>query len=363
MKQYLDFLQAILDNGVQTTDRTGTGTMTLPGYHYQVRLDQDEQGVIHGFPLLTTKKMSLKSVFEELIWKLRGDTNIRFLIEHKNHIWTEWPFKHWLQETDQTIFLDKMWKDEQKSDYSDIWKQKKAEFESRILTDADFCKEWGELGKTYGHQFRRFGEVVLDDFEDDWRIELFLALDGWPKEWIKGKDQLMQAIDLINHNPDNRRIIISLWNPQDEDKSLLPPCPCFYQFFANQEGYLHLNLYQRSCDSFLGVPYNTAQDALFLCLMAQITGRKPGTFNHFFGDAHIYLNHIDQVRQQLQRTPSELPSIRLNPKIKNILDFSWEDIELLNYAPQGHIKGAVSIWSFPKGEDCLSPSFSLQQIL
>jgi len=361
MQQYLNLLQAILGNGVQTGDRTGTGTMTLPGYHYQVKLNQDEDGVIHGFPLLTTKKMSLKSVFEELIWKLRGDTNIRFLVQNGNHIWTEWPFKKWLQETGQQAIIDRMWKDEEKSDYSDKWKQKKSEFEAKILADepikiasrvemasdlyqtTSFAKKWGELGRTYGHQFRRFGEVCFNDFDGETREDLFLAFDHIPRHFCEGKDQLMDAIELIKHNPENCRIIISLWNPQDVDKTLLPPCPCFYQFFANQEGYLHLNMYQRSCDSFLGVPYNTAQDSLFLCLMAQVTGRKPGIFNHFFGDVHIYLNHIDQVKQQLQRIPGELPSIRLNPEIKNILDFKRSDIELLNYDPQEHIRGAVSI--------------------
>lgn len=240
-----------------------------------------------------------------------------------------------------------MWKDPQKSDYSDEWKEKKTEFEAQILADDTFCKRWGDLGKTYGFQFRCFGELTMDElmgllpeeFQERLSIQDLRYLAGLRS----GKDQLMDVIDLIKNNPENRRIIISLWNPQDEGKSLLPPCPCFYQFFANQEGFLHLNLYQRSCDSFLGVPYNTAQDALFLCLMAQVTGRKPGIFNHFFGDAHIYLNHIDQVKQQLQRIPGELPSIRLNTEVKNILDFKWEDIELLNYAPQGHIKGAVSI--------------------
>ena len=340
MRQYLGLLQTILDNGVQTGDRTGTGTLTIPGYSYQVRLEQDEDGVIHNFPLLTTKKMSLKSVFEELIWKLRGDTNIRFLVENKNHIWTEWPFKKWLQETGQNEILDNMWKNPEKSDYSDEWKQRKTEFEEKILTDNDFCKQWGELGRTYGHQFRRFGAWDESDIPESWAQKLSIKdLRDIPK----GKDQLMDAINLIKHNPENRRIIISLWNPQDVNKTLLPPCPCFYQFFANQEGYLHLNMYQRSCDSFLGVPYNTAQDALFFCLMAHITGRKPGLFNHFFGDAHIYLNHIEQVKEQLSRTPGELPSIRLNPEVKNILDFKWSDIELLNYAPQGHIRGAVSI--------------------
>lgn len=349
MKQYLDLLQTILRDGYQTSDRTGTGTIALPGYHYQVNLDQDEDGVIHGFPLLTTKKVSLKSVFEELIWKLRGDTNIRFLIQHNNHIWTEWPFKRWLQETGQQAIIDRMWKDSEKSDYSDEWKQKKSEFESLILADDYFCKKWGNLGRTYGFQFRDFGgksiNEVIEDFPQEFQNRFHIRDFRHTLSLFSGKDQLLEALRLIKEQPNSRRIIISLWNPQDVEKSLLPPCPTFYQFFANQEGFLHMNLYQRSCDSFLGVPYNTAQDALLLCMMAHITGRKPGKFNHFFGDAHIYLNHIEQVKEQLSRTPGELPSIRLNPKIKKILDFTWKDIELIGYAPQLHIKGAVSIWS------------------
>ena len=344
MKQYLDLLQAILDNGVKTGDRTGTGTITLPGYHYLCEMWKDETGEIHNLPLLTTKKMSLKSVFEELIWKLNGDTNIRFLVEHKNHIWTEWPFKKWLQETGQTELLKNMWKDEQKSDYTDEWKAAKKGFEEKILSDEEFCKKWGELGHTYGYQFRHFGEITFDDFDEDMKDCLIFSIDGpMPHPFIEGRDQLMLAIDKIKNKPEDRRIIISLWNPMDEEKTLLPPCPCFYQFFANEPGMLHLNLYQRSCDTFLGVPYNTAQDALFLCLMAHVTGRKPGRFNHFFGDAHIYLNLVDQVKEQLTRTPHPLPSIRLNPDVKNILDFTWNDIELIGYEHDDHIKGAVSI--------------------
>ena len=347
MKQYLELLQAILDNGVKTGDRTGTGTYTLPGYHYTCEMQKDEEGLIHNFPLLTTKKMSLKSVFEELIWKLRGDTNIRFLVEHNNHIWTEWPFKKWLEETGQTEILANMWKDDQKSDYTDEWKSTKKKFEEKILNDDEFCKKWGELGRTYGHQFRRFGEIKLSDFDSDIQEALFFGFDGpMPSPFIQGKDQLMLALDKIKNKPEDRRIIISLWNPADENKTLLPPCPCFYQFLANETGMLHLNLYQRSCDTFLGVPYNTAQDALFLCLMAHVTGRKPGRFNHFFGDAHIYLNLVDQVKEQLTRTPHPLPSIRLNPDVKNILDFTWDDIELIGYEHDDHIKGAVSIWKF-----------------
>lgn len=333
MKQYLQLLQSILDNGVRTGDRTGTGTITIPGYHYLCEMHQDEEGNIHNFPLLTTKFVSLKSVFEELIWKLRGDTNIRFLIEHNNHIWTEWPFKKWLEKTGQTRVLENMWKDEKKSDYTDEWKTKKEEFEKKILSDEKFCKEWGELGYTYGFQFRHFGEIrihgagIVNDVTSP------------------GFDQLMAAIKKIKEDPENRRIIITLWNPFDEgkDRTLLPPCPCFYQFFANEQGKLHLNMYQRSCDTFLGVPYNTAQDALFLCMMAHVTGRKPGRFNHFFGDAHIYLNLVDQVKEQLTRTPHPLPSIRLNPDVKNILDFTWDDIELIGYEHEKGIKGAVSI--------------------
>ena len=331
MKQYLGLLQTILDNGEESVDRTGTGTLRIPGYHYACKMNKDENGVIHNYPLLTTKKMSLKSVFEELIWKLHGETNIQFLVEHKNHIWTEWPFKKWLQETGQTELLKHMWKDEQKSDYTDIWKTAKKVFEEKIIKDDKFCKQWGELGRTYGFQFRHHGEI---------RAECPGIINNvvYP-----GVDQLMNAIDMIKENPESRRIIIDLWNPKDVNQTLLPPCPCFYQFLAYSSGTLHLNMFQRSCDTFLGVPYNTAQDAMFLCIVAHVTGYKPGTFNHFFGDAHIYLNHIDQVKEQLTRTPHPLPSIRLNPEVKNILDFTWDDIELIGYEHDGPIKGAVSI--------------------
>ena len=344
MKQYLGLVQAILDDGVKTGDRTGTGTISRPSYEYTCEMEKDENGIIKNFPLLTTKRMSLKSVFEELIWKLRGDTNIRFLIEHKNHIWTEWPFKKWLEETQQYAVLEHMWKDDEKSDYTDEWKEAKAFFENLILTDDAFCETWGELGRTYGHQFRKFGEVTLSDFDKELQEALIFSIDGpMPKPFIEGVDQLMDAIDTIKNNPESRRIIISLWNPQDVKKTLLPPCPFMYQFFANEKGKLHLKMSQRSCDTFLGVPYNTAQDALFLCMMSHVTGRKPGKFIHSFGDAHIYLNHVEQMKEQLTRQPHPLPSIRLNPEVKNILDFKWEDIELIGYEHEAGIKGAVSI--------------------
>lgn len=351
MKNYLQLLRAIKERGVETSDRTGTGTLTLPGYHYACPLYMDNDGIIHNFPLLTTKKVSLKSVFEELIWKLRGDTNIRYLLECNNHIWTEWPFQKWLKKTGQFDKIQ-MWADEEKTRYSDEWIQKKAEFEQKILNDSDFCRKWGNLGKTYGYQFRRFGALDLMALNIPEDIAEKLTIDDMRRLHVEnrgkdqlGKDQLMEAVHLIKDNPESRRIIISLWNPNelDEESTLLPPCPAFYQFFANEDGMLHLNLYQRSCDTFLGVPYNTAQDALFLCMMAQVTGRKPGVFNHMFGDAHIYLNHLDQVNQQLERVPSKLPSLKINPEVKDILDFTWSDFELIDYNPQKPIKAPVSI--------------------
>ena len=344
MDPYLKLLQAILDNGVKTGDRTGTGTMTLPGYHYTCPLEMDENGIIHNFPLLTTKEVDLEQVFIELMWKLNGQTNIRPLIEKNCHIWSEWPLKKWLEETNQTDILNNMWEDEGKTKYSKTWKNAKKQFEEKILTDEEFCKKWGELGHTYGYHFRRFGEITFNDFDPEIKEELMYGIDGpIPSPFIKGKDQLMIAIHKVKNKPEDRRIIISLWNPQDENKTLLPPCPCFYQFFANEAGMLHLNMYQRSCDTFLGVPYNTAQDALLLCLVAHVTGRKPGLFNHFFGDAHIYLNHIDQVKEQISRTPHQLPSIRLNPNVKDILDFTWKDIELIGYEHEKAIRAPVSI--------------------
>ena len=345
MKNYLQLLREIKERGVETSDRTGTGTLTLPGYHYTCPLYMDNDGIIHNFPLLTTKKVSLKSVFEELIWKLRGDTNIRYLLEHNNHIWTEWPFQKWLKKTGQFGKIQ-MWEDEEKTRYSDEWIQKKAEFEQKILNDSDFCRKWGNLGKTYGYQFRNFGALDMDiNIPEDLKKKFSISDVQALCLANPGKDQLMEAVHLIKDNPESRRIIISLWNPNelDEESTLLPPCPAFYQFFANEDGMLHLNLYQRSCDTFLGVPYNTAQDALFLCMMAQVTGRKPGVFNHMFGDAHIYLNHLDQVNQQLERVPNQLPSLKINPKVKDILDFTWSDFELIDYNPQKPIKAPVSI--------------------
>lgn len=349
MRQYQELERSILLGGVNTSDRTGTGTKTLPGFFYSCPLNKLDNGIIEKFPLLTTKFVSLQSVFEELIWKLRGDTNIKYLVERNNHIWTEWPFKAYLLATNQKSVIDNMWADEKKNNFSDEWKIKKKEFEKQIISNEEFNQKWGNLGKTYGYNFRRYGELKVKDLEYSAKEALLLA--GMTEETIvrKGKDQLIEAIELIQNNPESRRIIITLWDPQTNDinNTLLPPCPTFYQFFANDEGYLHMNMYQRSCDTFLGVPYNTAQDALLLCLISHITGKKPGKFNHMFGDAHIYLNHIHQVETQLQRVPFELPKIKISDSIKtldDILNSSYKDaIELIDYNHYDSIKGAVSI--------------------
>lgn len=309
MRQYLKLVETILRDGYYTQDRTATGTINLPSFQYRIDM-KDQDGMVEGFPLLTTKRMSLKSIYEELIWKLKGDTNIKFLIQNGNHIWTEWPFLNWLKQTNQFDTLP-MWKDDEKSDYSDEWKERKHLFERLILDDQDFCSRWGELGTTYGKLFRNF----------------------------HGVDQLREAQRLIREEPTSRRIIISLWDPTAE--TLLPPCPCFYQFTV-EGNKLHLHLYQRSADVFLGVPYNTAQDALFLVLMARSCGLKAGSLTHTFNNAHLYKNHIDQARIQIARIPKQLPKLLVRGA-KDILQYQFSELELIGYAPQAHIRGAVSI--------------------
>lgn len=344
MKPYLELLNTILEEGYETDDRTGIGTIALPGYFYSVKMRMDENRIIHNYPLHTTKKVFLRGSFEELKWKISGNTNIKALVEKNVHIWTEWPFKKWLEATGQAKSFE-WFKDELKSDYSDEWKQKIKEFEQLIITDEAFAKEWGDLGPTYGHHMRNFGVVKANQLNPilfrqirEAGIEL-----GHDDIVVDGIDQLQKVIDSINNNPKDRRIIMTLWNPHDNSKTLLPPCPCFYQFFANQKGMLHLNVYQRSCDVFLGVPFNDNQDSLMQIMVALSTGRKPGTFNHFFGDVHIYKNHINQVKLQLTRDPRPLPSIRINKETTNIHDIMWEDIEIINYDPHPGIKAPVAV--------------------
>ena len=264
MKQYLDLLRDILDNGVVKGDRTGTGTRSVFGR--QLRFD-----LADGFPLLTTKKLHLKSIIYELLWFLRGDTNARWLQERGVRIWNEW-------------------------------------------ADAD-----GSLGHIYGYQWR-----------------------SWPDYQGGFIDQIAEAVDQIKHNPDSRRIIVSAWNVGDLPNMNLPPCHAFFQFYV-ADGRLSLQLYQRSADTFLGVPFNITSYALLLMMMAQVTGLKPGDFVHTLGDTHLYLNHLDQARLQLTREPRPLPRMVINPEVKSIFDFKYEDFTLEGYDPHPHIKAEVSV--------------------
>ncbi|WP_282917925.1 thymidylate synthase [Porphyromonas macacae] len=264
MKQYLDLIQHVLMNGQEKEDRTGTGTKSIFGY--QMRFDLSD-----GFPLLTTKKIHLKSVIHELLWFLKGDTNIAYLKEHGVRIWNEW------------------------------------------------ADENGELGPIYGYQWR-----------------------SWPDYNGNYIDQISETVEEIKNNPDSRRIIVSAWNVAQLPEMHLAPCHCFMQFYV-ANGKLSLQLYQRSADIFLGVPFNIASYALLLMMMAQVCNLQPGDFIHTLGDAHIYKNHMEQVQLQLSRCPGKLPQMKLNENIKNIFEFTYEDFELINYTPHPHIPGVVSV--------------------
>ena len=264
MKQYLDLLDRILTEGHKKTDRTGTGTFSVFGNQMRFNLED-------GFPLLTTKKLHLKSIIYELLWFLRGDTNVRWLQEHGVRIWNEW------------------------------------------------ADENGELGPVYGHQWR-----------------------SWPDYNGGTIDQIQNVIDLIKNHPDSRRMMVSAWNPAEVEQMALPPCHCLFQFYVADDR-LSLQLYQRSADTFLGVPFNIASYALLLQMMAQVTGLKPGEFVHTTGDTHLYLNHLEQARLQLTRTPRPLPTMKINPDVKNLFDFKYEDFELEGYNPYDHIKAEVSV--------------------
>lgn len=301
MKQYLDLVRHIRDNGVIKGDRTGTGTRSIFGY--QMRFDLSD-----GFPLVTSKKVHLKSILHELLWFIRGDTNIRYLVENGVGIWNDWPYQSWLRQTDQEDDLPM---------YSAEWKAGMQEFIERIKTDAAFAQQYGDLGPVYGHQWRNF----------------------------EGVDQLSQLIDDIKTNPDSRRLLVSAWNPKDIPvmvKSGLPPCHSLFQFYVT-EGRLSCQLYQRSADVFLGVPFNIASYSILTLMIAQVTGLKPGDFVHTFGDAHLYSNHMEQVEEQLSRSTFALPTLAINPQVNNLFDFVYEDFELQNYQSHGPISAPVAV--------------------
>lgn len=301
MYQYHALLRHILDHGVRKTDRTGTGTISVFGY--QMRFDLNE-----GFPLVTTKKLHLKSIIHELLWFLQGDTNIRYLVLNGVNIWNEWPFQYWLESNGWVGEFPK---------YSDAWKAKLQEFIEAIKEDEAFAAQWGELGPVYGRQWRNF----------------------------EGIDQIAGIVEDIRRNPDSRRLLVSAWNPKDIPvmvKSGLPPCHALFQFYV-AEGKLSCQLYQRSADTFLGVPFNIASYALLTMMVAQVTGLGVGDFVHSFGDVHLYLNHLEQAHLQLSREPRPLPRLRLNPAVTDLFSFTYEDFELLNYNPHPAIKAEVSV--------------------
>lgn len=301
MKQYHDLLQHILDKGFQKNDRTGTGTISVFGYQMRFNLQE-------GFPLLTTKKVFTKGIIYELLWFLKGDTNIQYLVKNGVGIWNEWPFQNYLKENNLELTYPK---------YTEEWREKLKEFVEAIKNDNDFAKKWGELGPVYGYQWRNF----------------------------EGVDQITTLINDIKNNPDSRRLIVSAWNPKDIPvmaKSGLPPCHTLFQFYV-AEGKLSCQLYQRSADVFLGVPFNIASYALFTHMVAQVCNLEVGDFVHTFGDAHLYNNHLEQVNLQLSRTPKTLPQIKLNKSVSSIFDFKYEDFEILNYSPDETIKAPVAV--------------------
>ena len=301
MQQYLDLVRHIRDHGVKKEDRTGTGTVSIFGH--QMRFD-----LAHGFPLVTSKKVHLKSILHELLWFIRGDTNIRYLVENGVGIWNDWPYQNWLRETGQDSSLKK---------YSPEWRAVMKEFIEKIKTDSDFAVQYGDLGPVYGKQWRNFG----------------------------GVDQLTQLIEDIKSNPDSRRLIVSAWNPQDIPvmvKSGLPPCHSLFQFYV-VNGRLSCQLYQRSADVFLGVPFNIASYAILTMMIAQVSGLGLGDFVHTFGDAHLYLNHMDQVEEQLSRSTFDLPTMKINPQVTCLFDFVFDDFELQNYQSHGPIAAPVAV--------------------
>jgi thymidylate synthase len=304
---YLDLLERIKNEGVKKTDRTGTGTLSLLGH--QMRFDLSK-----GFPLLTTKKLPIKAIIHELIWFLRGDTNLKYLADNNVHIWDEWPYKAYLVKNNIPV----------PQTGSDEWNSGIKEFVEKIKTDEGFAKEYGNLGPIYGYQWR-----------------------NWPTPNGDHIDQLKNVIDQIKKSPDSRRLIVSAWNVADIDemaKAGLPPCHCLFQFYV-AEGKLSCQLYQRSCDTFLGVPFNIASYALLTMIIAQVTGLVPGEFVWTGGDTHLYLNHLEQAGLQISRKNDirPMPTMKINPEKKNIEDFTIEDFELVDYNPHDAIKAPIAV--------------------
>lgn len=313
-RSYLELLQYVLDNGVKKEDRTGTGTYSTFGY--QMRFDLNE-----GFPLLTTKRVPFKGVVSELLWFIKGDTNIRYLLQHKNKIWNEWAFKRWVESDeymgpDMTNFGLRSQTDES---FNVLYTEQMEAFTSRILADEQFAAKYGELGDVYGKQWRQ------------WRTTQGETID-----------QLKDVIETIKTNPDSRRLIVTAWNPEDVPTMALPPCHTMFQFYVIN-GRLSCQLYQRSADIFLGIPFNIASYALLTHLIAHECGLEVGEFIHTLGDAHIYVNHMEQIKTQLEREPKALPKLKINTDKQSIFDFEVEDLAIEQYDPHPTIKAPVAV--------------------
>jgi thymidylate synthase len=311
---YLELCRHVLKHGEVKEDRTGTGTVSLFGYQMRFNLQE-------GFPLLTTKRIPFRLIVSELLWFIKGDTNIRYLLEHNNHIWDEWAFKHYVESSsyqgpDMTDFGLRSQRDEA---FRIQYEEQMNKFTERILKDPQFALEFGDLGNVYGKQWR-----------------------AWKTSNGQTIDQLRDIINTIKINPDSRRLIVSAWNPEDIPSMALPPCHTLFQFYVTR-GRLSCQLYQRSADIFLGVPFNIASYALLTHLIAHECGIEAGEFIHTLGDAHIYSNHVDQVKLQLSREPKQLPSLYINPEVSSVFDAEVGDIRLEGYDPHPSIKAPVAV--------------------
>lgn len=311
---YLNLAKFVLENGHKKEDRTGTGTISYFGQ--QMRFDLSK-----GFPLLTTKSVPFRLIKSELLWFLRGDTNIAYLLKNNNHIWDEWAFERWVNSDeytgpDMTDFGLRAQKD---PEFKKKYLAQKKLFCQMILDDEKFAEKFGDLGLVYGSQWRK-----------------------WKTSTGETIDQIKKVIETIKNNPNSRRMIVSAWNPEDVDDMALPPCHTMFQFYVN-DGKLSCQLYQRSADIFLGVPFNIASYALLTSLIAKECGLEPGDFIHTLGDAHIYLNHVDQIKEQLSRKPYQAPKLWLNPEKESIFDYDMNDIKIEDYKHHSAIKGAVAV--------------------
>lgn len=312
--EYLNLCRYCLDNGNRKGDRTGTGTLSVFGY--QMRFDLQK-----GFPLLTTKRIPFRLIASELLWFIKGDTNIRYLLQHNNHIWNEWAFKNWIesdeyQGPDMTDFGLRSQRDEQ---FRVQYEAEMKKFVEKILKDEHFANKYGDLGPVYGKQWR-----------------------AWETTTGGKIDQLKDLIEQIKTNPNSRRLILSSWSPEFTPQMALPPCHTMFQFYVH-DGRLSCQLYQRSGDIFLGIPFNIAEYALLTHLIAHVCGLEPGEFVHTIGDAHIYVNHLQQIEMQLKREPRPFPILKINEEKKTLFDFEMEDISIEGYDPHPAIKAPVAV--------------------